>query len=81
MWAESYPQAISILSSPNPTTESVKNFKNLLSERFPVKSSEVSTISFNTELSELKQHDESLSVYYKRLLAMMQRVGARDRPT
>ena len=80
-WAESHLQAISILASPNPTTESVKNFKNLLTERFPAKSSEVLTISFDTELSELKQHDESLSAYYKRLLAIMQRVGARDRPT
>ena len=81
LWAESHPQAVSILASANPTQESVKNFRNLLSERFPTKSSEVSTISFDTELSELKQHDESLSAYYKRLLAMMQRVGARDRPT
>ena len=80
-WAESHPQAVSILASANPTQESVKNFRNLLCERFPTKSSEVSTISFDTELSELKQHNESLSAYYKRLLAMMQRVGARDRPT
>ena len=81
VWAESHPQAVSILASANPTQESVKNFRNLLCEQFPTKSSEVSTISFDTELSELKQHDESLSAYYKRLLAMMQRVGARDRPT
>ena len=79
-WAESHPRAKAILTSEPATRDSVANFRSLLCERFPAKSSEVATVSFNTELSELKQQDESLSAYYERVSAMMQRVGARDRP-
>lgn len=79
-WAESHPQAVTILASESPSADDVREIKELLCQRFPTKSSEVSTISFGTELGELKQKDESLSAYYKRLTAMMQRVGARDRP-
>ena len=79
-WAESHPRAKAILTSEPPTRDSVANFRSLLCERFPAKSTEVATVSFNTELSELKQQDESLSAYYERVSAMMQRVGARDRP-
>ena len=79
-WAESHPRAKAILTSEPPTRDSVANFRSLLCERFPAKSTEVAPVSFNTELSELKQQDESLSAYYERVSAMMQRVGARDRP-
>ena len=80
-WAETHPQAVSILNSDDPSEKSVKDFRSLLCARFPMKSSEVSSISFDTELSELKQHDESLAAYYKRLTVLMQHVGARDRPS
>ena len=79
-WAETHPQAVSILNSNEPDEASVKSFRSLLSARFPMKSAEVSSVSFDTELSELKQHDESLAAYYKRLTVLMQHVGARDRP-
>ncbi len=80
-WAETHPQAVHILNSDEPTADAVKSFRSLLCARFPMKSAEVSSISFDTELSELKQHDESLAAYYKRLTVLMQHVGARDRPS
>ena len=45
-----------------------------------MKSSEVSSVSFDTEISDLKQHDKSLTAYYKRLTVLMQQVDTRDRP-
>ena len=80
-WAETHPQAVQILSLDEPTYDAVRAFKSLLCARFPMKSAEVSSISFDTELSELKQQDESLAAYYKRLTVLMQHVGARDRPS
>ena len=59
----------------------MSNFRSLLCERFPAQSAKIATISFNTELSDLKQQNESLSTYYSRVSTMIQRVGARDRPT
>ena len=42
---------------------------------------EVVSISFDVEITELRQRfDESLSIYYKRVLNLMQRVGAQNRP-
>ena len=49
--------------------------------RFPMKSIEVSLISFNTKLLELKQYNESLIAYYKRLTILIQHIKARDRPS
>ena len=79
-WSETHPQAVEILGSDDPDEQSVKAFRSLLVARFPTKSTEVSSISFDTELSELRQQDESLAAYYKRLTVLMQHVGARDRP-
>ena len=59
----------------------MKTFKSLLSPRFPMKYFEVSSISFDTELTELRKQDESLASYYKRLAVLMQHVGARDSPS
>lgn len=66
-WSKIYPQAVKILEKENTDEEDMKAFRNLLITRFPTKSSEVSSISFDTELSEPRQHDESLAAYYKRL--------------
>jgi len=79
-WAETHPQAIDILAASEPSQDDVTTFRGLLCERFPSKSAEISTTTFDMELTDLKQQDESLSAYYKRVTAMMQRVGARDRP-
>lgn len=79
-WAETHPQAVEILAKDDPEETDVRAFRNLLVARFPTKSAEVSSISFDTELSELRQRDESLAAYYKRLTVLMQHVGARDRP-
>lgn len=80
-WADSYPDAIRLLEDPNPTQETVDSFKALLCDRFPSRIVEVVPVPFDVELSELKQkEDESLASFYKRVLSLMQRVGARDRP-
>ena len=81
VWAETHPQAVDILEMDEPDEESVKTFRSLLIARFPMKTTEVSSTSFDTELSELRQQDESLAAYYKRLTVLMQHVGARDRPS
>ena len=78
-WAETNPQAIHLLSTDEPDAVTVRAFRGLLCERFPSKSSEISNTTFEAELTELKQQDESLSAYYKRVTSMMQRVGAKDR--
>lgn len=80
-WAETNPDAARLLSEDEPTTESVLSFRNLFLERFPAKSVEPAAASFHTELGEFRQRpDETISTYYKRLLVLMTRGGARDRP-
>lgn len=81
-WAETNPDAVRILASPEPTETDVTTFKNLFQERFPAEVVETSVVSFNLELSELHQcHNETISSYYKRVCSLMLRVGARDRPS
>jgi hypothetical protein len=53
-------------------------------ERFPGPAVEVAPVSFGTEMTELRQlPEEPLLPYYRRVLALMSRVGAKDkhRPT
>jgi hypothetical protein len=81
-WAETNPDVINLLLDPAPTELTIAHFKSLFQERFPAKSLEISPVSFDVELNDLRQRpDESLLAYYKRVLCMMQRVGAKDRPT
>ena len=80
-WAEINYDVINILSNPEPDSNAVAYFKNLFQKRFPTKSSKVNQISFDSELQNLRQkRDEFLLTYYKRVLLMMQRVGAKNRP-
>lgn len=80
-WAESHPDAIRILADQAPTKATVENFRALLCERFPLKTAEITPVSFDVELAELhKEPDESLSAFYKRVGSLMQRIGAKDRP-
>ena len=79
-WAESHPEAVRMLSDPNPTADTVERFKSLFCDRFPSKIVELTPVSFDVELAELNQRsDEPLLTYYKRVTNIMQRVGAKDR--
>ena len=80
-WAEAHPMTSDILSSNDLFAKSVATLKSFLYERFPSKSSKISTFNFDVELSELKQQDESFATYYKRVTSIMQRVGAKNRIT
>ena len=80
-WAETNPDAARLLGDEKRTAETAFAFRNLFQERFPARSIDLPTVSFDIELSELKQRpDEPISSYYKRFTALMLRVGARDRP-
>jgi len=80
-WAESHPEAIRLLAIEEPTAQDLANFRSLLCERFPTKAVEISPMSFDAELAELRQRpDETLVSFYKRVTNLMQRVGAKDRP-
>ena len=80
-WAESHPEAIRLLNEPSPTQDTVTAFKALFCDRFPSRAVEAAPIPFNVELAEIAQRsEESLSSYYKRVIGLMQRVGAKDRP-
>ena len=79
-WVESNPEAVRLMATPNPTQDTVSQFSSLMQERFPTKSVEPTPVSFDMELSELRQrHDESLISYYTRTLNLMQKYGAKDR--
>ena len=79
-WAESHPDAIRLLSDPEPTQATVENFKALFCERFPTKAVEITPVPFDVELADLRQKpEEPLVAYYKRTTGLMQRVGLKDR--
>ena len=71
-----------MLAEPNPTAETVARLKAILTERFPDRTPEVSTVSFDEGLRELRQReDESLLAYYQRVNTMMTRIDCPDRNT
>ena len=81
-WTESNPDVITILTNPASDQAAVDRFKALLQDRFPAKSGELVTSTFESELEELHQRaEETLAAYYKRVVTLMGRVNARDRPT
>ena len=79
-WVESNPEAVRLMATQSPTQATVSQFVSLLQERFPSKAVESSPVSFDLEVSELRQkQDESLKSYYSRTLNLMQKYGAKDR--
>ena len=79
-WIESNPEAVRLMATPNPTQATVDQLTSLLRERFPAKTVEVTPMSFDIELSDLRQKpNESLTSYYTRTLNLMQKYGAKDR--
>ncbi len=70
-WAESNPDVISTVTNPTPDQAAVDRFKALLQDRFPAKSGELITSTFESELEELRQReDETLAAYYKRVVTL-----------
>ena len=58
----------------------VISFKSLLCERFFNKVVEITFVSFDVKLVELRQRDdESLIDYYKRVIDLMQRINAKNK--
>ena len=52
-----------------------------MQDRFSAKTDELITLTFDFELNGLHQKEnETLSAYYKRMITLMKRVNARDRP-
>lgn len=79
-WAKINYDVISILTNPSFDQNAVSYFKNLFQERFFIKSSKINQINFDSELQNFKQkNDESLLVYYKRILLMMQKIEVKDK--
>ena len=78
--SESYPEAVRLLAEVAPDQNIVAHFRALSCERMPSTAVEITRISLDVELAELKQRDsEPLSAYYKRVTNLMQRVGVKDR--
>ena len=81
-WAESNSNVIIILFNSASDQGAVDRFKALLQDRFPAKSGELITSTFESELKELQQRaDETLAAYYKKVVTLMSRFNARDRPS
>ena len=79
-WVESNPEAVRLMATQDPTQATVSQFISLLQERFPSKAVNSAPVSFDLEVSELRQkHDESVMSYYSRTLNLMQKYGAKDR--
>ena len=82
-WSESNPKAIRLLAEPEmiPTQQIIQQFRAVFCERFPSKAVKATYIPSDIEITELRQRpEETLSTYYKRVLNLMQRVRAKDRP-
>lgn len=80
-WSENHPDAAKLLNEVAPTQSTVDNFCALFCERFPSKTIDVTPVSFDVELADLRQQsDKSLAAYYKRAVSLMQRIGAKDGP-
>lgn len=78
-WAEENPIVFTTLTKSHLTVEEVQTIKQMMNERFPAKTVELSTQAFQNRLDNLKQRsEESLIEYYNRVKGMMERVGAKD---
>ena len=65
-WAETNPDAARLLADEELTAEIALAFRNLFRERFPARSIDSFTVSFDIELSELKRKpDEPITSCYK----------------
>ena len=79
-WVEENQDASRLLAKEDPDQDTVDQFISLFKERFPSKISEAAPVTFDSELSELKQkEDEALTSYYSRTINLMQKYGAKDR--
>jgi len=79
-WAKSHSDVIHLLSIKNLTAQNLTSFKFLLCKRFSSKAIEISFISFDVKLFELRQRsDEALVIFYKRVTSLMQHVEAKDK--
>lgn len=54
-WTEENPVVFATLTKTHPTVEDVEKIKQMMNERFPAKSVELSTQAFQSELDNLKQ--------------------------
>lgn len=71
-----------MLTDPKPTSDTIETFETRLCRRFPSKNVGITPICFEVELAELHRHQkQSLYSYYKRVVGLMQRIGAKDRHT
>lgn len=81
-WIESHKEANNLLSIREPTQADVDKFVVLLEKKFPAKPKDTSRKGFVAELRELQQEaNETITMYYKRVVNMMTQVDVRDRPT
>lgn len=77
---ESHPNAICLLAELNLTATTIKSFKTLFYKRFSIKIVKIISLLFDVKLAELYQRvNESLSIYYKRIIDLISRIEAKDR--
>jgi hypothetical protein len=81
IWAESTVDIAIMLSNVAPTQVTVDQFRNAFTQKYPSQVINVAPISFDAEMSDLKQAlIKSFLAYYKRVLALINQVGVKDRP-
>ena len=79
-WAESNLEANRLFNASSPTEATVEQLKSLFKQRFPAKIIESVPVTFDRELSELRQkQNESITDYFTRTRHLMQKYGAKDR--
>ena len=79
-WFENHFDAIRLLNDSVSIQFTIISFKSLLCERFSSKIVEITFVSFDVKLIELRQRDdESLVDYYKRIINLMQRINAKNK--
>ena len=59
-WVKSNPEAVRLMTTPDPTDSTVSQFVSLLQERFPSKAVESAPVSFDLEVSELEKQTVQL---------------------
>ena len=71
-WAESDGEASELLNTETPTADTVTTFKTHFILKFPSIFQDPAPVSFNSELSELKQHlNKFILLYYNYVLSMV----------
>ena len=68
------------MTQSNSTLDTVFKFKTLFTEKYSFQFTEIASISFNNEITDLKQKDEEvLLIYYKQTSDLLIRIETKNR--